>query len=180
MSRTLTFKIHNAKLLRSGSSLMVADVAVGYTTDDKFVGVLDIRGVWLKSKRDGSGNYIQFPSKPRRTKDGEPVRDDNGYEVYDNQVDLHMDRTSDKKGPTEAAWNFRKWLIGEMESTYKTLNSAEGGRGAARAAPAREAAAAPAARGGGRTATKPVKETAPPENDFETEGGWDDEDDLPF
>lgn len=128
MAKNLRFKVHNCK--PGGQySLMVCDLAVGYEDGGQFVGVMDVRGLWLKQKKDGSGNFVSFPSKQRFSKDGDPVLDDNGYKVYDNIVDLFMDREAEKKGPTEAAWGFRKWLIEEMTRAYEQLDKSQSGRG---------------------------------------------------
>lgn len=154
MAKSLRFKVVNCKPV-SANSLMVFDLAVGYEENGEFVGVMDVRGCWLKQKKDGSGNFVSFPSKLRVSKEGEAVIDDNGYKVYDNIVDLHMalganPEKPDTRSPTQAAWGFRKWLIDEATRAYESLNASEGGRGAAKpkaaaAKPAAKAAAKPAA-----------------------------------
>jgi hypothetical protein len=153
MAKTLRFKVHNCKAV-SRNSLMVFDLAVGYEDNGTFVGVMDVRGCWLKQKSDGSGNFVSFPSKQRISKEGEAVIDDNGYKVYDNIVDLYMEKGAnpdkpDVRSPTKAAWNFRKWLIDEATSAYNQLDRSEAGRGAApqaaKAAGATTAAKRPAA-----------------------------------
>lgn len=147
MAKSLRFKVHNCKAV-SRNSLMVFDLAIGYEDGGAFVGVVDVRGCWLKQKSDGSGNYVSFPSKQRLTKEGEAVMDDNGYKVYDNIVDLFMEKGAnpekpDTRSPTQAAWGFRKWLIDEATKAYQSLSSAEGGAGAPKkAAPAKAAAGA--------------------------------------
>jgi hypothetical protein len=133
MARTLRFKVHNCKAV-SRNSLMVFDLAVGYEDNGTFIGVMDVRGCWLKQKADGSGNFVSFPSKQRISKEGEAVIDDNGYKVYDNIVDLYMEKGAnpdkpDVRSPTSAAWNFRKWLIDEATSAYNQLDRSEAGRG---------------------------------------------------
>jgi hypothetical protein len=149
MARNLEFKIHNYRLMSSGS-LMVFDLGIGYNDGSTFIGVADVRGCWLKQKNDGSGNYVQFPSK-LRVKDGQPVEDDKGYKIYDNVVDLFMEKGAnpdkpDTRAPTEAAWGFRKWLIEEATKVYKAASKSESGRGEAKAGAPRPAAAKPASR----------------------------------
>jgi hypothetical protein len=154
MAKTLRFKLHNCKAV-SRNSLMVFDLAVGYEENGNFIGVMDVRGCWLKQKSDGSGNFVSFPSKLRVTKEGEAAVDDNGYKIYDNIVDLYLEKGAnpDKpegRAPTQAAWGFRKWLIDEATTAYKALSSAEAGRGTQapskpQARPAPKPAAAPTA-----------------------------------
>lgn len=157
MSKTLKFKLHN---FRPGGqhSVMGCDVAVGYDTNGDFVGVLDLRGLWLKRKKDGSGYFVSFPAK-QRMKDGEPVMK-NGYPVYDNHIDLYMEQGAnpekpDVRGITEASWNFRSWLIDEMVKASESMDAPQSGRGAPKG-PAKPAASktAPAA-------NKPAARPAP-------------------
>lgn len=148
MSKTLTFKIQNCR--NGGSaSLMGFDLAIGYHTGDRFVGVIEVRGCWLKQKKDKSAYYVSFPSKLRTDKSGDAVVDQNGYKVYDNIVDLYMEvgankESPDKRAVTEAGWGFRKWLIEEAVKAYEQLGASESGRGPAKAA--RPAAPAPKAK----------------------------------
>ena len=93
--------------------------------------------------------------------------DENGYKVYDNIVDLFMDRDGEKKGPTEAGWGFRKWLIEEMTKAHQELGKTEAGRGA----PKPQAKAAPAP-------VKPAMATTKVSDGFTDSG--DDDDGYPF
>lgn len=170
MAKSLRFKVHNCKTV-SRNSLMVFDLAVGYEENGTFVGVMDVRGCWLKQKSDGSGNYVSFPSKLRVSKDGEAVVDDNGYKVYDNIVDLFLEKGAnpekpDTRSPTQAAWGFRKWLIDEATQAYNALRASEGGAGAARK-PAPKAA----------NATRPSAAPTAVADDFQDE---DDDSSFPF
>jgi hypothetical protein len=146
---------------------MVCDLAIGYETDGKFIGVLDVRGLWLKQKKDGSANFVSFPSKQRLTKEGEAVMDDNNYKVYDNIVDLFMDRDAEKKGPTEAAWGFRKWIIDEMTEAYQQLDKTP-----------RRAAAPPSAPP--KPAARPAPAKAPMPTTRVVEEIEDDDESFPF
>lgn len=167
MAKTLRFKVHNCK--PGGQySLMVCDLAIGYEADGQFVGVLDVRGLWLKQKKDGSGNFVSFPSKQRFTKEGDPAIDDNGYKIYDNIIDLFMDREAEKKGPTEAAWGFRKWLIEEMTKAYDQMDKSQSGRGTAKP----QSKAAPA-----KPAAKPAAATTRVQDDYTDDS---DDDSFPF
>jgi len=138
MSKTLSFKIQNCR--NGGSaSLMGFDLAIGYTLDDHFIGVIEVRGCWLKEKKDKSAKYVSFPSKLRTTKEGDAVMDQNGYKVYDNIVDLYMEVGANKESPekravTEAGWGFRKWIIDEATKAYNQLGASETGRGPAKSA----------------------------------------------
>lgn len=153
MSKNLKFKIHN---FRAGGqhSVMGCDLAIGYESDGAFVGVLDVRGLWLKRKQDGSGYFVSFPAK-QRLKDGEPVMK-NGYPVWDNHVDLFMElganpEKPDVRGVTEAGWGFRKWLIEEMVKASQSMDAPQAGRGSPKASK-------PA---GGKPAATPASRPAP-------------------
>ena len=146
MSKTLSFKIQNCR--NGGSaSLMGFDLAIGYDTGDRFVGVIEVRGCWLKEKKDKSAYFVSFPSKLRTDKSGDAVVDQNGYKVYDNIVDLYMEvgankESPDKRAVTEAGWGFRKWIIEEALKAHQQMGSGDAGRGPAK--PASKAAPAAA------------------------------------
>lgn len=176
MSKTLKFKLHN---YRPGGqhSVMGCDVAVGYEVNGDFVGVLDLRGLWLKRKKDGSGYFVSFPAK-QRLKDGEPVMK-NGYPVYDNHIDLYMEQGAnpekpDQRGITEASWNFRTWLIDEMVKASENLDAPQVGRGAPKAAPK---SAPPKASTPAKPAARPAARPAPAAVAEEGEG---EDDGFPF
>jgi hypothetical protein len=170
MARQLTFRLINCKKVQA-NSLMVFDLAVGYTQDTTFTGILEVRGCWLKQKRDGSGNYVSFPSK-LRVRNGEVQKDDNGYDIYDNIVDLYMEQGAnpqkpDGRAPTEAAWNFRRWLIEEATKTYTQLAADEG------TGPARQAAKSAKST---KQTPKPAAAQTATHDDFD----YEDEDDGGF
>jgi 3D (Asp-Asp-Asp) domain-containing protein len=174
MAKSLRFKVVNCKAV-SANSLMVFDLAVGYEENGDFVGVMDVRGCWLKQKKDGSGNFISFPSKLRVDKSGEAVVDDNGYKVYDNIVDIHMalganPSKPDTRAPTEAAWAFRKWLIDEATRAYESLKTSDAGRG-----PSKPRAAASKAET--KAAAKPAAAPTAVADEYEDQNG---DDDFPF
>jgi hypothetical protein len=169
MAKSLRFKVHNCKLV-GRNALMVFDLAVGYEDQNKFVGVMDVRGCWLKQKQDGSANFVSFPSKLRLTKEGAAAIDANGYKIYDNIVDLYMEQGAnpekpDTRSPTPAAWNWRRWLIEEATTAYDALKNSDDGRGAARAS-------APAPK-----ANKPAAAPTVTEDEFEEP---DEDDGFPF
>lgn len=175
MAKSLRFKVHNCKPV-SRNSLMVFDLAVGYEENGEFIGIMDVRGCWLKQKNDGSGNFVSFPSKQRLTKEGEAAVDENGYKVYDNIVDLFMAKGAnpekpDTRSPTQAAWGFRKWLIEEATKAYEQLSQSESGRGPSKPAPAKAPAKAAA-----RPAPRPANAPVAVADDFED----DDSDAFPF
>lgn len=177
MSKTLKFKLHN---FRPGGqhSVMGCDVAVGYETNSDFVGVLDLRGIWLKRKKDGSGYFVSFPAK-QRMKDGQPVMK-NGYAVYDNHIDLYMEQGAnpekpDQRGITEASWNFRSWLIDEMVKASESMDAPQAGRGAPKGKPSAPPAKASApAKGPAKPAARPAPATAVEDEEYDEDGG------LPF
>jgi ribosomal protein L12E/L44/L45/RPP1/RPP2 len=171
MAKDLSFRVIN---VRAGGeySVMGCDVAVGYTTGDEFVGLLTLRGLWLRKKKEGDGYMIQWPAKPRM-RNGEAVKDAKGYDKYDNFIDLYGEMGAagdpEKYAITEMAWKFKDKLIKMM------LEAAESAPKAA-AKPASKPAgksSAPAARA---TAARPTRSTAPVAVAEEA----DEDDDLPF
>lgn len=134
MSKSIRFQLTNA---RAGGqhSVVGADLAIGYDgAGGKFIGLLEVRGLWLKRKKDGSGYFVSFPASARLDKQTkEPVMKD-GFKVYDNHVDLYMELGANKKNPdsrgvTEAAFDFRNWLIQEMVTLSETMDAPQRGRG---------------------------------------------------
>jgi len=168
-SKALRFKLHSYKLV-TNNALMVFDLGVGYDNNGEFVGIADIRGCWLKQKNDGTGNYVSFPSKMRVARDGSAVTDDSGYKVYDNIVDLYMEKGAnpakpDTRAPTPAAWNFRKWLIDEATKVYTDARNAEA------ATPSAPAAVQP------KPAARPMAAVTAAQDDFEDDSA---DDSFPF
>lgn len=168
MSKNLKFKIHN---FRAGGqhSVMGCDLAIGYESDGAFVGVLDVRGLWLKRKKDGSGYFVSFPAKQRMDKSGEAVMK-NGYAVWDNHVDLYMEQGANPEKPdvravTEAGWGFRKWLVEEMVKASSTMDAPQAGRGAPKASKPAMAAKAAAP-------SRPAKPVAVEEAEDEDDSGF--------
>jgi hypothetical protein len=171
MARTIKFRVQDAKVMTRGA-LMVFGIGIGYEDEGgNFTGLVSIRDCWLKQKNDGSGNYVSFPSK-MRVRDGEPVIDDNGYKVYDNFVDLYMEKGAnpqkpDTRAPTQAAWAWRAWVIKEATAVYDQLKTEQ---------PAQQqatAAAAPAA----AKQRRPAAAQVVVEDNFQDD---DDSDDFPF
>ena len=117
------------------------DVAVGTEEGGAFQGVLSIRGVFLAQKKDGTGMYFKFPSKPR-IKDGEQVVVD-GYKVYDPHVDLFLEQRGDKSAPSKAAFRFKDALLEALVAAYERDGQGRGSQptSLARAAAAKKPAA---------------------------------------
>lgn len=132
--------------IRSGGqySLMACDVAIGYTNEaGEFEGEFQVNGIFLKSKKDGSGYYYDAPFKYRE-KNGERVKDDKGYDKKDYHFDLFMEKGV---GPTKAAHAARKSLITALVEAWQATagESTSTGRGTGnRPAPVAQRTARPA------------------------------------
>lgn len=176
MAKQLKFKVHNAR--QAGQyALVAADLAIGYEDENGFTGIVDVRGLFLKERTDGSGRFVSFPSKAR-IKDGVHQEDANGKKIYDNIVDLFMEvganpEKADKRAPTKAAWAFKDYLTELMEEAYESLGEAP----AARSAPKPVAAKAPAPKplAAKKPAGAPTRIPTPVAAD-----GEDGDDSLPF
>ena len=161
-------KIKNMRKGPFSAALAFFDLGLGDTADDgAFTGVCEVRGCVLK--KGAKGFYVQFPAK-KREKDGEPVKDDKGYVIYDNHFDLFIAGEGEDRKPTTAAWDFRKELILAAQHMFETPDDSNKGRGAAKPKAAPKATPKPAEASGeiaGDEAPSPT--------------GDDDEDDsLPF
>lgn len=175
MAREFAVRIVNARTVSFAP--MACDVAIGYTEGDgKFVGLAIVPDFILK-KSATKGYYFSGPSKPF-VKNGEIQKDDNGYDKHLEFWKLYGEVGGGKDpnayGITNAAWEFRKYLIQLMVETYESLGgSSAGGSGGAKK-PAK-----PAAR---RQAAKPAPAAAATAIDEDEVGMPDDEEDdsYPF
>lgn len=126
--------------IRPGGEYSVAgcDVVLGFKNDaDEFVGVLTVRNVWLREKRDGGGHFISWPSAAR-VKGGTVVKED-GKAVYDNLVGLFGFVGANPKKASDwavagPAWDFQKQLVEDLLVTAKATAKVESGRGTAKPA----------------------------------------------
>lgn len=156
--------------VRSGGeySVIGCDVVLGYSNDrDEFIGVLTVRNVWLREKKDGNGYFVSWPSAAR-VKNGTVVKE-NGKAKYDNLIGLYGFEGANSKNPTAwavapAGWEFQEALVNDLLALSKTQSKVSEGRGAPRqsATPTRRARPASAA------AARPAQESN------------DGDDDLPF
>ena len=177
MAKDLSFQVIN---VRSGGeySVMGCDIAVGYTTGEEFVGLLTLRGLWLRQKKDGDGYMIQWPAK-LRVRNGETVKDAKGFDKYDNFIDLYGEKGAsgdpEKYAITEMAWKFKDKLIKMMLDAAEN-QPAQPAKPAARSGnkPSSGRQNAPAGRG---TSSKPAARRDAP---VATADEDDEDDDLPF
>lgn len=155
-----------------GGALAFFDVALGEQTDEGFIGVFTVKGFVLKAKNDG-GFFYQAPAK-KRMKNGEPVKDDKGYDVWDPYFDLFFTEAGDAWKPSKAAWRGKDMILEQAEAAYAAEGGKQAGRGAApKAAPAKVKATAKVGAAKGK-----AKEALPPEP--ENEELDEEDDDLPF
>jgi hypothetical protein len=174
----LQYQIAN---VRPGGEYSVAgcDVVLGFNNDQgAFVGVLSIKNVWLREKKDGNGYFISWPSAAR-VKNGTVVKED-GKPKYDNNVTLYGFEGANPKRPGEwaiptVAWEFQEELVNELLALSKTKAKVNAGRGSAKAGPANSSAGTSA----GATPARRARATAPASAPA---GGsaMDGDDDLPF
>jgi hypothetical protein len=133
--------------------------------------VLVVRGIALKQKSDGSDYYVQFPASKRiDRKTGETVQK-NGYDVWDNHVDLALEQRDEKWTPTTAAFEIRKEIIALLLDAFL---------GAGSESPVSQSARGGASKPAAKANRTPAKTSARPtarRTDDATDG---DEDDLPF
>jgi len=151
-----------------GGALAFFDVALGEQTDEGFIGVFTVKGFVLKKKNDG-GFWYQAPAR-KRLKNGEPVKDGDGYDVWDPYFDLFFTETSDGWKPSKAAWKGKDMILEQAEAAYVAEGGKQAGRGAVPKAKATKATA------GAVKGKAKVKEEEPedlPEDE-------DDDSDLPF
>jgi hypothetical protein len=129
----VTYKVTDARLGRD-RALMFFNLAIGWTDESgEFHGQFQVRDFILKQKNDGTGYYYSAPSKVRK-KGGEVVKDDKGYDVYDDIFDLYFTVGGNPKEPTKRsapseAWEARKDIIEQAVTVYKDLVAAQSGRG---------------------------------------------------
>ena len=170
-SKSIAFKFINSR--KVGFALLASDLAIGYTDDGgRFVGLFTVPDFLLK-KSATKGYYYQSPSK-KYLKNGEPVKDDNGYDRYLEFFRLFTEKGAgqdpDKYSPTKASFEARKFLIGLLVKELESL----GGETAAPAPRAATRNTAPA------RSTRPTAATTAIEEDEIAVPGGDEDDDLPF
>jgi hypothetical protein len=144
-----------------GTALAFFDVALSET----FI----MRGFALKKSKAGK-YYYQSPSKPRTDKQGQPVKGDDGYQIYDAFFDMYGEKNSEGKyTPTEAGWDGRETIITQAVALLESGAPAASRKPKATASATSAKASAPAAR--------------PEEFASATDDAGDasaDDDDLPF
>lgn len=132
----MQLEVINFRPYTKGATLGFFDIAI----DQTFV----VRGFALKRKNDGTGYYWQAPSK-KRLKNGQPVKDDKGFDVYDAHFDLYGEKDGDGNYKVaKTAFEGRTELINLAVAAYSASQTAESGRG-----PERPATVATAVEGAG-------------------------------
>jgi len=178
MAKDLSFQVVN---VRPGGaySVMGCDLAVGFlASDQKFVGLMTVRSIWLGKTKEG-GYMIKWPSK-LRVRNGETMKDDKGFDKYDNLVDLYgeMGGGGDptRYAITEGAWKFKERLIQLMLEAAGTAAKVEAPTPAPAAAGASARPPALPSRAPSRAAPGRAPAPAPAAAAVDD----DDDDDLPF
>jgi hypothetical protein len=161
-------RIANLRRGEWGSALAFFDVVL----DDALV----VRGYMLGKSKAAGKWYFRPPSKLRTEKGtGKPMKDDNGYDIYDPTVDLWGAKKDGKFSPTQAAWDIRDEILRQAIEEYESASEApkQTGRGGAKT-PRNTAAPAPTAT---RAGTTTKVETGTGDGEFEDDPP---DDDLPF
>jgi hypothetical protein len=110
-----------------GKALMFFDVDFGYTDDTTFVGMMTIKGFVYKYSNEGKP-YFQGPSK-LRTKNGVAVKNERGFDQYDEFAVLYAEKGGNPKEPekwgvTEGGWAARKIILDQAQQAYAKLSRA--------------------------------------------------------
>jgi len=160
-------KVVNMRRGPFGKALAFFNILIGTEVDGVFEPVLVLKECVLKEKTDGSSMYFNFPAKLRTGSDGEPVKV-NGYNKYDNYVDLYFDRSGEKPRVSDASWAVREAILAEAIAAYESDEDEQTGRGSRPKQAAKPAAARP---------SKPKPKVEQPEPEGEPDEA---DDDLPF
>jgi hypothetical protein len=110
-----------------GKALMFFDIDLGVTDGDgKFTGMLTAKGFVYKYSNDGQKPYFQGPAKVR-TKNGVTVKNERGYDQYDEFVVLYGEKGGnpkepDKFGVTDGGWAARKIILDQAGREYARLS----------------------------------------------------------
>lgn len=148
-----------------GGVVAYFDVTFGDQSDKGFIPVFVAKGYALKEKNAG-GYFFQAPSK-KRLKNGQAVKDDKGFDIWDPIVDVVFE---DKK-ISRASLKMKDQILAQATEQVEAEGEGNAGRGAAK--PKAKTAAAPAKKRA--PAPPPVEE----EEDL-PESVEDEDDDLPF
>jgi hypothetical protein len=108
---------------------MFFDVDFGFEDAGQFVGLFTAKGYALKKRRDGTSYWVQPPSK-LRVKDGAPVKDEKGFDVYDKIIDGYQEVGAGKEGKrglTKPAWGAQDDLLEQAQTAYQELTGATSG-----------------------------------------------------
>lgn len=150
MAKDFAVRVVNARKVAWAE--LAADLAVGYTDNGKFVGLFVVPDLVLKRKKSDGSYYYQGPRKPY-IKNGEPVKDENGFDRYLEFFQLYREKGGGDDpsavATTKASWEFRKYLISLLVDAAQKIGVDVDARPAARSntrtsrpAPRREAAKA--------------------------------------
>lgn len=170
----MDLKVMNYRVGPWGNALMMFDLVI----DEALV----LRGLALKEKKDGSGNYVQFPSKARtKSKEGDTLtfeKGDDGYTIYDQIVDLYFVKEGESRKATEAAWAAKAEITEAAEAVYAKAKTSGDGRGASGKSGAKGGAAKAAPKKAATAKSAASKSGTQP--NVEGSDGDGEDDDLPF
>ncbi len=92
-----------------------------------------LNGFMLKQKNDG-GHFYQEPANPRFTnkhkcgecgqRTGDNVKDDSGYNIYDNIFGLALEKSGDSWKVTEKAFEFRAEVTKQAIAAFQRSGEA--------------------------------------------------------
>lgn len=154
----MNIRVTNMRPVTYGNLLAYFDLAI----EDALV----VKGMTFKRKTDDSAYYVQFPAKARMVKGTQEIAvDEKGFKIYDNDVDLFLEKNAqDKYTPSKAAWAVKDEILAQATEAYE---SSAGGRGTA--APKAKSTAKV-----GKAAARTV------ESDTTDDADEDEDSDLPF
>ncbi len=109
-----------------GKALMFFDIDFGYETPEgKFVGMLTAKGFVFKTSNEGKP-FFQGPAK-LRTRNGVAVKNERGFDQYDEYVVLYGERGGNPKEPekfgiTDGGWAARRIILQQAETAYARIS----------------------------------------------------------
>lgn len=126
-----------------GNALAYFNVVVGEEDNGEFTGALVLKDFVLKYKKDGVSYFWQAPAK-QRMRDGQPVKDQKGYAIWDEYMTLFA--PEGEKQPTGLSFDTRSEITTQAGKLYDAAKSATTGRGGAKPAAKPVAGKRPAAK----------------------------------
>ena len=140
-----TSRVVSTRVGPFGYAEAFSDVALGYENGEgEFIGLLVVKGVALRLKKDKKSFWVQFPQKMRVDKTGNPQLNKEGFKQFDSILDLYFSGEGDERQAAPEAWEFKENLLKQVLASVKEEKDKNGGRGAA-AAPRKVVPPKPAA-----------------------------------